>query len=203
MKRFMGTDVCIDQIKAFVGRGICINEIRHSTELEAFPRFFRFNTISLSYNKGAQGIEEKCQSFLNYLRPIKGALIGANVIYFIGRINYTIFEHLHNHLLPIFGHTCSYKFDIECYCPGDVTNLISSILKIPQINRCRNVSFDIVGSDRVGNSLPVESISNWLNQKLATEDGVNWRKRCLRWFSDQKLSGNVWILNEGIVLICK
>ena len=154
------------------------------------PRFLRFNNVKLSYDDDAlrwrlkyepiqlKSIEEKCHSIENYLQPLKNALTDSKSIEFCGGIDRTenkfsnfltqssLLEYLGQRLLPIFNSSHCYEFDISFVCgEGDATNVISSIIQMPQIGRCSNLHIELHYLQQP-KQLPVEAISNWLNRKM-------------------------------------
>ena len=85
-----------------------------------------------------------------------------------------LLEHFQNELLPICESFRGYKLVIEysmfCYRSYDVprcdTGLLASILELPQIKRSAQFKIDLCCEcDEEQTELPVEQISDWLNQK--------------------------------------
>lgn len=166
------------------------------------PSFLRFNTVSLCYetfqNFKFQSIEEKCQSFVNYLLPFKNkALYDTNLISFFGRIHKNdpnafschtqLLDHVRDELLPVCNSSRGYKFEILFYSDiNAATHVITSIIKMSlAFDRCTGLEI-ILRAPLISNyewnlsgSVPIEAISNWLNQKC---DGTNekLKERILR-----------------------
>ena len=156
-------------------------------DLSALPRFLRFAEVNLFYDGGPaipikliqlKSIEEKCNSTENYLQPLKNALNDLKSIEFRGGIGRSenkfsnfltqssLLEYLSQRLLPIFNSSHRYEFHILFYNnDGDATNVIDSILQMPQIVRCSNLHIKLHCIQQP-KQLPVETISNWLNRKM-------------------------------------
>ena len=85
----------------------------------------------------------------------------------------TLIDYLQNRLISICDSARGYIFRIYFRSDeneSDVTNLISSILQMPTIERCSNVEIEIQCCREVNKQLPVK-ISNWLDEKfLASEE---------------------------------
>ena len=86
-------------------------------------------------------------------------------------------EHLRNKLLPICGSSRHYEFIINIdFCRdrrnAAATNIIESLLQMPQIVACSNVSIEVL-TYQFGVRLPVEAIAKWLNQTSVDPTGVN------------------------------
>ena len=155
--------------------------------LSAPPRFLHFIKVKLLYDDPVihprfpiqlKSIEEKCDSIENYLRPFKEALNDTKSFEFYGDIDQkvdkfsssftqsSLLEYLSQKLLPIFNLSHRYEFDISFVCgEGDATNVIDSILQMPQISRCSNLDIKLRYIQQP-KQLPVETISNWLNRKM-------------------------------------
>ena len=147
------------------------------TELTIFPPFLRFDEVKLSLDCGSQPIEEKCKFFESYLLPLKPALTDSNIIKYCARISQKrsdfsdrlqLFEYIRNQLLSIVGSSRGYKFDIG-YCSeyNSSTNVITSLLQMPEIERCSYIQILYHGNQqRDHNQLPIEVISNWLERPV-------------------------------------
>lgn len=165
-------------------------------ELKAFPPFLRFGKVYLQYWFGVQTITEKCQLFNDFLPSIKGALDGPNETIFSCRINQHVPSEFSNHstlvgyirdgLLPIYDSPRRYKFNIYFYSDkNSCTEVIASILKMPQIVRCSNIVIRLYQiHDPV--ELPNDEIAQWLNQ-ITDRIGFIGKKvenKCLKIVSD-------------------
>ena len=120
-------------------------------------------------------IEEICQLVVIYLRPLKMALTGSNLMNFIGKINENdprefsthlqLLSHIQEELLPIFNSSLRFKFSIRFTSNMNAgTNVISSILRMPPIQHSSNVEIGLYGSTQPI-QLPIETISSFLHQK--------------------------------------
>ena len=119
------------------------------------PHFLRFNEVQLSYNHGAKSIEEKCRSIENYLQPLKEALKDSTAIRFYGDIyrndqayfsDYSkLLEYLSEQLLKICNSSRGYNFSIYLQPEeaGTGTNIINSIIQMPQICRCSTLRINL------------------------------------------------------------
>ena len=152
--------------------------------LTSVPRFLRFKEVELfyAYTIGQKSIEEKCRSIENSLQPLKKALKDANSILFDGiidRDNHThlsdhskLLEYLSEQLLKICNSSRGYNFSIYLQPEeaGTGTNVINSIIQMPQIYQCSTLHFDLwpVPQPML---LPVDAISSWLNRTIG--DGMN------------------------------
>ena len=152
--------------------------------LAEFPPFLRFNKVLLLYGAepSSQPLLAKCILF-ECLNSIKPALKDSNEIRFVAKINQaypcyfsdhsSLAIYLRNRLLPICDSSRRYMFDIvfdsQSEDENSVTEVISSILQIPQARTCSNVSIALFCCF-VSARLPVENISNWLAPE--TNDGV-------------------------------
>ena len=139
-----------------------------------FPPFFRFNNVDLRYYFGSQSIQEKWQLFGRCLQSLYVALCDSNEIYFGERINQndpsqfcdstTLLNYLKEGFLPIFDSPRRYEFQIVFDSDKNAsTNVIASILTIPQIVRSSNVWIGLHPIYMI--MLPVEAIDQWLNKK--------------------------------------
>ena len=83
-------------------------------------------------------------------------------------------DYLQNRLLSICDSARGYKFRISLgqdENENDVANVISSIIQMPTIERCSKVDIVILCYWEANKQLPVENISNWLDEKfLASEE---------------------------------
>ena len=168
-------------------------------ELTNLPQFLRFDHVELDYQNIYQtlSIVEKCQSVVNYLEPLK--LSDSNLIHFIGAINKNnrshfsnhsqLLDHLQNELLPIWGSSRGYKFEIYLFLDEvSHTNLIAQILQLPRIDCCSNVEIKLPLSVFTMHPMqfPIETISNWLHRNCnGTEERS--KKRFLRIYSSSFL----------------
>ena len=77
-------------------------------------------------------------------------------------------------MLPICDSSRHYEFIIEILFdasgPNVATNVIESLLQMPQIVLCSNVKIDARDHRFVATHLPLEAIAKWLNQKPDTDD---------------------------------
>ena len=140
----------------------------------------------------------KQRLFLKHLQVLKPALVDSNLFYFTARINqyfaapawlspyfkerslvdfedhFALLEHLRNKLLPICDSSRHYEFQIEIIFaasgPNAATNVIESLLQMPQIVACSNVKIDVRDHRFVATHLPLEAIAKWLNQKPDTDN---------------------------------
>ena len=91
-----------------------------------------------------------------------------------------LIESRHNFLLPICDSSNSYKFVVDLVSDKNAgTELISSILQLPQINRWPNVSVQLYGHDGVPTQLPVKTLSAFLHMLN------NYRLKLLRIYLHQ------------------
>ena len=156
-------------------------------ELAEFPQFLRFRKILLYY----RCYEEKCQIFINTLRPLKKALNDSNLIQFEAICDQNdqtrthfgnhsqILNHLQKELLPICEFSRGYSFTIWFYSAPEMnagTNVIASLIQMPSIDhdRCLNLEIELGGFTGQIMQLPVEEISNWLTRKC---DGIDENKK--------------------------
>ena len=164
------------------------NWISHQT-LTDFPHFLRFDRVELFYHSGTQSFEKKCQLFVKHLQQLKEPLKESNLIRFRAIIQQqmssqfkdhsALLDHVRNELLPICDTAHQYAFEITFFSNQSADRAtIESILQIPLIIRCTNVSIQIYGTSRPTH-LPVESISNWLNGTV-DEGGKKQREKLLR-----------------------
>ena len=180
-------------MEAFIGR----NRKKISLpNLVAFPSFLRFDDVLLRYDIGSQTLITKCCLFEDCLKSIKPALKDSNKICFDANINQdhpsdfgdhaSLVAYLRDRLFPICGSSRRYSFIIASKFDGNfATEIITSILQIPQVRLCSNVFINLLGYC-LSIRLPVDDISNWLVPK--TDDGVdicgkNGENRFLRIFS--------------------
>ena len=143
--------------------------------LKEFPVFLRFYGVHLPYSIGLRPLEEKCQLFGDLLPEIKGALNDSNEIFFGAGIDQedqsefynhsTLIGYLRDEFLPICDSTRRYKFVISFDSDQNSgSEVISSILKMPQVVRCSNVDIWLLQVyDPI--ELPVGEIAQWLSQK--------------------------------------
>ena len=148
-------------------------------DLKEFPAFLHFGEVTLHYwndsNESSESIEERCQLFGGLLPAIKGALNDSKEIFFAAGINQKNRSEFYNHsaliaylrdeLLPICDLSHRYKFVINFETDQNSgSEVISSILKMPQVVQCPNVDIWLLRiSDPI--ELSVGEIAQWLNQK--------------------------------------
>ena len=160
--------------------------ISHQT-LTDFPHFLRFYRVELFYHSGTQSFEKKCQLFVKLLQQLKEALKESNLILFCAIIQQempsqfkdhsALLDHVRNELLPICDTSHQYAFEITFFSNQNADRAtIESILQIPLIIRCTNVSIQICGTNRPTH-LPVESISNWLNGTVEEGTKIGGQKQ--------------------------
>ena len=140
----------------------------------------------------------KQRLFLKHLQVLKPAFVDSNLFLFTARISqyfaaplwcsscfkemfsidfedhFALLEHLRNKLLPICDSSRHYEFQIEIIFaasgPNVATNVIESLLQMPQIVVCSNVTIEVRNYPSVLIDLPVEAIVKWLNQKPDTDN---------------------------------
>lgn len=171
------------QIEAHI-TGKSFTRITHA-DLATVPRFLRFKTVQMFYNKSSHEIEEMCTLSRNYLHLIEAALDEQSMICFHGPINTRnealfhdhslLLKYFHDELLPNCNAFPGYMFDIHWNSNFDVVkNFTASILQMHKISGCANVVIEL--EVRV---LPIEVISNWLHRRLNDENGIG-RERFLQ-----------------------
>ena len=171
------------------------------TDLAVFPPFLRFDMVRLMLNNkhslpnpDAPPIGEICQLFESQLQSIKPTLDDSYLIFY-GVVDETdpasfhdhteLVTFLRNRLLTICDKSRRYSFNV--YLKSDVSAatkcaIISSILQMPQIVQCSNVSIRFWNNDyyHYQLQLPVEEISKWLiNRKLG---GKRMRSLLINYF---------------------
>ena len=171
------------------------------TDLAAFPPFLRFDIVRLISNRDSlfddslfddtPPIGEICQLFESQLQSIKPTLDDSYLIFY-GVVDETdpasfqdhaeLVDFLRNRLLTICDKSRRYSFTV--YLKSDVSAatkcaIISSILQMPQIVQCSNVSIRFWNNDYYQLQLPVEEISKWLNRKLG---GKRMRSLLINYF---------------------
>lgn len=130
------------------------------------------------HDAGSEPIEEKCEFFESHLEALKPALDDSNVIKFYADIkcdsrkdfndSSLLLDYIRNRFLPICNSSHCYKFEITFFSDENSdTNVISSILHMYQIKNCSRVKIMIYNGAQT--QLPVEEISNWLEQ---LDDGM-------------------------------
>ena len=146
--------------------------------LAEFPQFIRFNNVLVETHYGSQTIAQKCQLFDGCLKSIV-ALSNSKEIYFVCFVDeknptqfkdhLSLVNYLQNAFLTICNSSNRYVFD--CYSrsdkDGDTINVIASILRMPQIVRCLDVSIKIwyFYDSSYPTQLPIEAINQWINQE--------------------------------------
>ena len=119
--------------------------------LADFPLFLRFNDVLLRYEIGhfSQSLLKKSLLFEECLNAIKSALKDSNKIRFDATIDKFDPSHFSDHssvviylrdrLLPICDSSRCYEFNITFAFDGNsASEVISSILQIPQVRSCLN-----------------------------------------------------------------
>lgn len=175
----LGFDRVKSLSKVSVGTG-SLKRISHKT-LASMPQFICFDTVELSYQSGSQKMAKKCRLFTRCLEPLKTALDRAHLLRFTARIsgiNQSIFvRHLSDELLPICGSFHCYEFSIHLVSgQNSGTMLIASILQLPAIVRCTKIGIEL---KEQAITLPVDTISDWLNRKSDNEGKYNGQKSLL------------------------
>ena len=161
----------------FIGDKISNTKPIALSEMVEVPSFLRFSQVSLSYRfvfNCSKSISQKCESFRWYLPSIKARLNDSNIIHFECQISEedptqfndytTLLEHI-RHIVSICDSARGYSFQIFVAFNYAVGNLIGSILEMPAIANSSFVSIGIVPFGHIVIELPVEIISNWLNQE--------------------------------------
>ena len=139
-------------MKAFIGP--CGGGSISFDDLKEFPAFLHFGEVDLHYwndsNESSESIGERCQLFGDILPAIKGALNDSNEIHFDAGINQkdqsefynhsTLIGYLRDEFLLICDSSRRYKFLIGFDSDQNSSSeVISSILKMPQVVQCPNV----------------------------------------------------------------
>ena len=174
----LGFDRVKSLSKVSVGTG-SLKRISHKT-LASAPQFICFDTVELSY-QSCWKMAKKCRLFTKCLEPLKTALDRAHLLRFTARIsgiNQSIFvRHLSDELLPICGSFHCYEFSIHLVSgQNSGTMLIASILQLPAIVRCTKIGIEL---KEQAITLPVDTISDWLNRKSDNEGKYNGQKSLL------------------------
>ena len=119
-------------------------------------------------------------SIIWWLFEINVALSDSNKIHFVGFVNekgpaqfkdqIALVNYLQNAFLTICNSSNRYVFDFNFFSGEneDVTiNVIASILRMPQIVRCLDVSIKIwyFYDSSYPTQLPIEAINQWINQE--------------------------------------
>ena len=128
-------------------------------------------------------IGEICQLLESQLQLIKPTLDDSRLIFYgvVDETNPTRFhdhaelvDFLRNRLLTIFDKSRCYEFLIDLKYMSATTKcaITSSILQMPQIDQCSDVSIRFWNNDyyHYQLQLPVEEISKWLNRKLSGKE---------------------------------
>ena len=148
-------------------------------DLKEFPAFLHFGEVYLRYwnesIESSESIEERCQLFGGLLPAIKGALNDSKEIFFGADIDQedqsefndhsALIAYLRDEFLPICDSSRRYKFFINFETDKNSgSEVISSILKMPQVVQCSNVDICLqLINDPI--ELSVGEIAQWLNQK--------------------------------------
>lgn len=155
-------------------------------EVTTFPPFIRFNDVQLEYRYfGLKAIEQKCDSIESKLLQFEHVLIDSDLITFNAEIRQNNHSQFNNHsellvyirtrLLPICDYSRGYKFDINFKSDeNSVPIVIESLLQMRTIMRCSKVQIVILCVGKF--QLPVEEISNWLEQLDGMENKVQSKK---------------------------
>ena len=157
-------------MNAAVNRKNILSSVLHRRNLVNIPQFIRFNKVQIY-----ETVLKNLNSFVSWLLPLKPALKDAENIHFCCTIKeddpFKFFDHHHllwnlrELLLPICDNGRHYIFDIALESDTNAaSSILSSIIQIPQVMWCSNVSiyFDNAASFQ----LPVNDISNWLYAKF-------------------------------------
>ena len=165
----------------------------HRNDFEEFPPFLYLDKIVLNYG-AIMAITKKCELLKSHLQSIQlkhtlsrsiiefhGGINENSQGYFIGWPKHIYFhdhtkliEHIRNEILPLCGSARCYIFNIALHTDKDsAAKVIDSILQMPSVNRCSNVSFWFFGIK--GTS--VETISNWLFRMSDGNGEINCPKR--------------------------
>ena len=180
-------------------------ELQTVTNLAELPKFVRFNGVELRYSDlfaelfgekrpiAARPIAEKCQSLVNYLKPLKMALNNSVLIHFVAVIkandancfsgSFQFINHVRE-LLSICDSSHGYRIEIGYFdsrMKEDSANVIASILKMDPIVRCSHaeIIFRLTQDFYVATRLPIELISDWLHRKCEAING-NSKSRLLQ-----------------------
>ena len=171
------------------------SEVLASNDLAKFP-FVHFDAINLNYESGSHLIANKCEMFVSHLKKLQqvgnanSICVSANISQKQAqrhkrhgdfRNHKQLLKHLRNELLPICGYCRQFEFRIGLvYDNYAVTNVITSILQMQQVNECSNVYISLVIPNQyeelpvgvgAGEQLPVEAISKWLHRSQNTNGG--------------------------------
>lgn len=144
--------------------------------MTTFPSFLRFGYVQLWYGCGLQPIEAKCKLFELKLLQLKSALNESISLVFdsvISNNDQGVFnnqaqlsEYIHHQLTPICYSSRCYKFRIHLMSyESSATEVIASLLQIPEIKRCSMLGIELIHWGEQ-NQLPIETISNWLEQSV-------------------------------------
>ena len=187
---------------------VSLSDLTDIRSLRPLLHFLRFNEVQLFYNVGQQSIEEKCRSIENYLQPLEEALKDANSIQFDGCIERNdltkfsdhskLLEYLSEQLLKICNSSREYDFSI-CFFTEEAeagSNVINSIIQMPQICRCSNLRFRLSRGPQPM-LLPVDAISDWLNRTIGVGMNFNGRR------TPQEMSLRVYAgIIQNVVEMC-
>lgn len=159
------------------------------SDLTILPTFIRFENVKLFYCFGSQTIEEKHKLFEAHSLSLKTALSDSTVVEFQASISQGtghfrdhshFLDHFRHQFLPICNSSCSYAFNVHFYSDKNaVTNVIASLLWLPELRRCSSVEVRICywkGSQGQQTLLPIEMISNWLEKSHGAEMNVRKKK---------------------------
>lgn len=118
--------------------------------------------------------------FYAHLLPLKPVLNDSKSFKFYAKISQNphdfdnhlkLLDYLKNRLLAVCDSSRGYRFDIDFVLDDDndtdanaVTNVLESILLMPPTGRCSVLKIKIYGEGK--NQLPVEAISNWLEESV-------------------------------------
>ena len=174
-KVFIGADYIDDEFN-YEDYKFPTNEISLS-DLAQFPSFLRFNNVLLPFcgYGDSKSNAERRQLFDACLQSIREALIDSNKIFVCAQIfqenarhfsdHQAVIDYLSNRLLPICASSRSYRFCVWFDSDeNSMGNFIDSILRMPLVSRCSNVTLKLLTSFFIPIQLPLETISNWLDR---------------------------------------
>ena len=155
-------------------------------EFAMFPAFLRLDRITLWYwndydwrarRRSNKSIEEKCRLIESYLLPLKATLSHSNMLELHAGVSKTkrrdfsklsvLLDYIRNQIFSICCNYRGYEFYISFdndYSMISITNVITSLLQLPEISNCSNVQI-VIGDPGYWN-LPTEGITNWLEKSI-------------------------------------
>ena len=134
-------------------------------DVTRFPPFLRIHELALSF-RSSYLVKQQYLSYLQTLQPVLCKQNSASFKLWIDKDyvfkNHSEFlEFLTKVFLPVCSPSRGCEFEITLWEDrGVATNIISSIFRMPQINRCSKLEFRIFNARSA--MLPVEDISEWL-----------------------------------------